>query len=158
VVENKTEDPTKTSVEVKVEEVEEKVEEKTEEKVEEKVEDKPETDPVEMEKALTAMFTSMAEEVNKAISDSILPLQEKISSLEARLIQSEKSVEEKVVERLSELPPVAKVRATFVAPTTRAPVEGEVEKEKSRGQILREAIEDLVEKSMRDRTNLKLEI
>lgn len=162
VVENKTEDPAKTSVEVKTEEKKEKeepkveVEEKTEEK---EVEEKPDNNE-EMQKILTPMFASMAEEVNKAIEASVLPLQEKFLELEHRLVESEKSIEEKVVGRLSELPPIAKVRPTFVAPVTNVPIEGHVikEEDKTQGQIFKEAIEGLVANAMRDSSNLKLEI
>ena len=137
VVENETEDSTKTSVET-----EEKVEDKVdvEEKIEEKVEDNS-------KEVMTALFTSMAEETSKAIQASIAPLHAHIITLEARILESEKSVEEKVLTRLAELPPVVKVQPTSLAPTTNIPVPGEVVAgNESQSKVFVDAVTDLIAK------------
>jgi hypothetical protein len=143
VVENKTEDPAKISVEV-----EEKKEDKTEDKVEDKTDDKVDDDET-TKNTMVALFTTMAEETSKAIQKSIAPLQEKIISLESRLLESEKSIEEKVLTRLAELPPVVKVQPTIAAPVTNIPVEGEVmDGKESQTKVFVDAVADLIGKGL----------
>ena len=107
VVETKTEDPATTAVEKEiVEEI----------KVENKAEDT--SDPNMAKEAMAALFSNVAELTAKAIRDAVLPLQEKIILLENRQAEAEKSIEEKVITRLNEVPPVVKARPTFLSPST----------------------------------------
>lgn len=138
VVENETEDPTKTSVEIEEIKTEEKVDDKTDDKVE---------DSEALKNTMTALFTSMAEETSKAIQASIAPLHAHIVTLEARILESEKSVEEKVLTRLASLPPVVKVQPTSLAPITNIPVQGEVVAgNESQAKVFVDSVVDLIGK------------
>lgn len=114
--------------EVKVEE-EKKVETPVEPVEQEKVQEEVKTEEVvETEKAEKGPEMAITDEVVKAVSDQvaksigsmlgeeiakvIAPIQEKIATLEAQVLEANKSVEEKVEERLGELPKIVTVQAS----------------------------------------------
>jgi len=94
--------------------------------------------------------------MEKAIQDAVRPLQNEIISLQARLAHAEKSVEDRVVQKLAEMPPVTKVQPTFVAPTEPGLVT-QKDAAPSEAKVFIEAVADLVKKAYAS-GELKLQI
>ena len=85
--------------------------------------------------------------MEKAIREAVQPLQAEIVALQTRLIQAEKSVEDRVVEKLAAMPPVTKVAPTMVAPVDTSTVIQKQDTPPSEAKMFVEAVADLVKKA-----------
>jgi hypothetical protein len=106
------------------------------------------------DEALTAIgqkaAESLAAKMAEALGPMIQPLQEELESVKARLVEAEKSVEEKVQVRLDELPPIVKVAPTVVAGETVAkmPEGAQPEQPATEAQKFLSDVADLVKKGL----------
>lgn len=93
---------------------------------------------------------SLAAKMAEALGPMIQPLQEELESVKARLVEAEKSVEEKVQVRLDELPPIVKVAPTVVAGETVAkmPEGAQPEQPATEAQKFLSDVADLVKKGL----------